>query len=376
MLIPVLTEPSFRNYLWAKQTMEGIVREAARRKYRVHKLDPETYRSVNYDALFGQGRRMLIVIGTSVTWMPGALAFFTGLGIETVFVSFDPAETALPSGMVRMDYVGATDHLMNYLAQCGRGRVAMYACNPNSSADTIKTRFFLGRMRAEGRGDEAEDSIFPNRADLNACADAFLARADRFDAVICANDIAAVSLMSRLREAGKRVPDDLFVTAFGDSVMAERVSPALTTATLDHRELGKQAVLLFSYLSRMPYTANVSARVQSRLIVRASTASIPDETQPSRFRAAPDASGIDFYSDPVAERLLRAETLLGSADAVDLRLMESLLAGQSIEGLEQELFLTSSALQYRKRQLMNTADCSSAQDFLAFLGLCRGYGLL
>lgn len=143
MLIPVLTEPNFRSYLWAKQTMEGIVQEATRRKYKIVTLDAEAYEAIDYDGLFGAERRMLIVIGTSVSWMPKALAFFTARRIESVFISFDPAETSLPAGMVRMDYVGAIAHLLAYLsADCARSRIALYGYNPNSSADNIKLRFF------------------------------------------------------------------------------------------------------------------------------------------------------------------------------------------------------------------------------------------
>ena len=85
MRIPVLTEPNFRSYLWAEQTLEGIAQEAARKKYSLVSLDAETYETCDYDAFFGRDRRMIIVIGTSVTWMPDALAFFSGRGAARIF---------------------------------------------------------------------------------------------------------------------------------------------------------------------------------------------------------------------------------------------------------------------------------------------------
>ena len=39
MRIPVLVEPDYRNSLWARQTLEGIAREAARKKYELALLD-------------------------------------------------------------------------------------------------------------------------------------------------------------------------------------------------------------------------------------------------------------------------------------------------------------------------------------------------
>ena len=376
MLIPVLTEPNFRSYLWAAQTMEGVAQEAARRKYKTVTLDAEAYKTIDYDRLFGQERRMLIVIGTSVSWMPGALAFFNARSIESVFISFDPSETTLPAGMVRMDYVGAIHHLLTYLTSCGRRRIALYGYNPNSSADNIKLRFFSNWCR--NRGLSAEESVFFNYADLTACYARMRARVAQFDAVICANDIAAVSLLSSLRQDSVRVPEDLFVTAFGDSLIAARVTPPLTIATLDHREMGRQAVMLFSYLCRQPSTASVSARVRSKLIVRQSTAMLPDMTCAALPEDDADAfeAAVNFYNDPEAERLLRAETLLGAADELDMQLLCGLLSGSSLEKLEQTLFLTASALQYRKKRLMNVARCAHTSELLEFLRFCRGKGIL
>lgn len=371
MLIPVLTEPHFRSYLWAKQTMEGIAQEAARRKYKVVTLDAESYETIDYDRLFGAERRMLIVIGTSVSWMPKALAFFTKRQIESVFVTFDPAETSLPAGMVRMDYVGAISHLLSYLTgNCARDRIALYGYNPNSSADQIKMRFFCRwKEQTNHAGDQ---DIFWNLADLEGCYSHFREHAARFNAVICANDIVAVSLLSMLRRDGIRVPEDLYVTAFGDSKISEQVDPSITIATLDHPEMGRQAVLLFSHLCRMPATASLSSRVRSKLIVRASTAFIPDTTANALPGSDADAfeSSINFYSDPEAERLLRAETLLNACDAIDLKLISGLLQGASLESMERELYLTSSALQYRKKRLMNSVGCMHTSEFLDFLTFC------
>lgn len=373
MLIPVLTEPNFRSYFWAKQTMEGIAQEAARRKYKVVTLDADSYETIDYDDLFGVERRMLIVIGTSISWMPKALAFFTSRQIESVFISFDPAETSLPAGMVRMDYVGAISQLLTYLSSdCGRSRIALYGYNPNSSADNIKMRFFR-RWKAQTSHPTAEEDIFYNLADLENCYHQFRQHAKRFNAVICANDIAGVSLLSMLKEDGIRVPEDLYITTFGDSKISERVSPPLTIATLDHPEMGRQAVLLFSHLCKVPATASVSARVRSKLIVRDSTACIPETTANTLPNSDVDAfeNAINFYSDPEAERLLRAETMLNACDAMDVQLLKGMLEGTSMESMEQELYLTASALQYRKKRLMNLVGCQHTSEFIDFLTFCR-----
>ena len=168
------------------------------------------------------------------------------------------------------------------------------------------------------------------------------------------------------------------MTAFGNSQMAEHVQPSLTTATLDHRELGRQAVLLFSYLSRTPVTSSLSSRVRSQLIVRESTAMTPDTTMNYFPHNDADAfeNSINFYSDPEAERLLRAETLLNACDPTDLLLLRRMKKGSSMDALGRELYLTTSALHYRKKRLMNLANCVHTSEFLEFLDFCSQKGIL
>ena len=47
-----------------------------------------------------------------------------------------------------------------------------------------------------------------------------------------------------------------------------------------------------------------------------------------------------------------------------------------MEAMEAELFLTGSALQYRRRRLMAAAECSGTADFLEFLNFCHDKGVL
>ena len=71
------------------------------------------------------------------------------------------------------------------------------------------------------------------------------------------------------------------------------------------------------------------------------------------------------------ERLLRAETLLNACDKTDLRLLEGLVAGASLESLEHTLYLTVSALQYRKKRLMKIVNSANTDAFMEILTFCR-----
>jgi LacI family transcriptional regulator len=60
-------------------------------------------------------------------------------------------------------------------------------------------------------------------------ADEVLAEADHCDALVCANDELAMSVMKALWRRGLRCPDDILITGFDDIMLARYTTPGLTT---------------------------------------------------------------------------------------------------------------------------------------------------
>ncbi|RJL32728.1 LacI family DNA-binding transcriptional regulator [Bailinhaonella thermotolerans] len=88
-------------------------------------------------------------------------------------------------------------------------------------------------------------------------------------AVFAANDQMALGLLRALREAGRRVPEDVSVVGFDDIPEAAYLWPPLTTVRQDFHEVGAQAVdLLLSRLAGAP--APGARTVEPELIVRES----------------------------------------------------------------------------------------------------------
>ncbi|GAA4782659.1 LacI family DNA-binding transcriptional regulator [Microbacterium gilvum] len=71
---------------------------------------------------------------------------------------------------------------------------------------------------------------------------ALLATGRRFDAALCVNDAMAIGAMRVLRTRGVRVPDDVAVTGFDDTVEGAFLVPALTSASPRGDEMVAAAV--------------------------------------------------------------------------------------------------------------------------------------
>lgn len=94
------------------------------------------------------------------------------------------------------------------------------------------------------------------------------------DAVVCYNDQIALEVIRSLQKNGKRVPEDISVTGYDNSVIAEG-TVGLTTIAHPQEKLGEMAAeLLLEKIRKVPEDkSRIPRLIQPELIVRGSTKS-------------------------------------------------------------------------------------------------------
>jgi LacI family transcriptional regulator len=104
-------------------------------------------------------------------------------------------------------------------------------------------------------------------------AGALLDRQEPPTAIFAVNDNMAVGVLRAARARRLRVPGDLAVVGFDDSEQAADVTPALTTIRQPLAEMGRMAVSQLVRLLENRFVEGMRIELQTRLIVRESTAS-------------------------------------------------------------------------------------------------------
>lgn len=94
------------------------------------------------------------------------------------------------------------------------------------------------------------------------------ATGNKVDAVMCANDEVAAGVIRAAAASGRRIPEDLAVTGWDDTIVAARTHPSLTTVRQPMRALGgRAAALLFDRIEGRPVVSTV---LRTSLVVRES----------------------------------------------------------------------------------------------------------
>ncbi len=92
-----------------------------------------------------------------------------------------------------------------------------------------------------------------------------------FDAIFAHNDLSAAGAMQAVREAGRRVPDDIAVVGFDDVPAAALTDPPLSTVRQPLRQMGAAAArMLLAHFAGTPMPRQ-PAIIPTTLIVRGST---------------------------------------------------------------------------------------------------------
>jgi LacI family transcriptional regulator len=143
--------------------------------------------------------------------------------------------------LVRSDDEGGMLQSARYLLEQGRGRVA-YIGGPAHVGPSDLREAGYRRAMAEAGQVVDEDLVirdeFTREAGLSAAKE-LLGRAERPDAIACANDLIAIGVLDAARSLGLDVPGELAVIGYDDIDAASLVFPALTTVVNPAREVGR-----------------------------------------------------------------------------------------------------------------------------------------
>ncbi|MEW2217823.1 LacI family DNA-binding transcriptional regulator [Streptomyces sp. NPDC006990] len=177
---------------------------------------------------------------------------------------------------VAFDNRGGAHALTAHLLALGHRHIG-YVAGP-SERTTTRHRL-AGHLAALA----ADGAVGPDRAERltvhaggydRACgyrgAVELLRRAPETTAVLAANDTVALGVCAALRDAGRRVPQDVSVAGFDDLPFSADAAPGLTTVRLPLQEAGARAGQLA--LGTRPAPPGGTTTMPHALVVRASTA--------------------------------------------------------------------------------------------------------
>lgn len=177
------------------------------------------------------------------------LAYFDKIHVPCVLVTNDASDLNFPNlSSVSSDNTLAAKMAIDHLAQLGHRKIAVIGGDRRVS-DTTQQRY-RGCLEAfrehEIAFDETTDyeSVRFSFADGYRAVQNLLSRGREFTALFAMSDVMAIGAIRALRDAGKRVPEDVSVVGFDGLPIGEYTIPKLATVRQDVELLAQRSLQL------------------------------------------------------------------------------------------------------------------------------------
>lgn len=355
----VLCDPRYQKTFWCDEKLRGIRDAVARRRQKFHFF-------TSVEALETAAAKLdedssVIVLFDSIPYIRRIAPTLARLPIHVILTG--------TSGNIRlpfsyscispdMDTCGRT--IVEYLYSQGKKRIAQIAISQDSWSD-------IGRADAIAKYIPAENyRVFYIEKSMEDTYAAFLAERENYDAVLCATDYVAISLIEYLKARGA-YDESLFLITHGDTVLAKLYDIGITSFTVNYYACGEAAVKLHYDRSRYGWSA-VSILLRNEMVIRDSTANAP--YKPSNPLLLPmdwNPSRPPLVFPLITYHIGQLGRFLATCEIADLRLIYCMLMGYSYEKMSEACFLSVEAVKYRLRKIRDAIGVGSRRETTAFI---------
>ena len=177
------------------------------------------------------------------------------------------------SDSVITENIYSSYELTNYLIQQGHTDIGFVGTVGSTTSISDRYLGYLRRMLEEGISPKNEWRI-PDRSE-EGIAIPLLMPEKLPTAFVCNCDATAFKLVQTLKERGIRVPEDVSVTGFDDSIYAQLCSPPLTTVAVDTDAIARLAAKrMIKHMNEPQKKGGEVYRIPGKIIYRDSVCKI------------------------------------------------------------------------------------------------------
>ncbi|MBP6230815.1 MAG: LacI family DNA-binding transcriptional regulator [Paludibacteraceae bacterium] len=193
---------------------------------------------------------------------------------NTPLVFFDRICTGINTDRVIIDdYTGAFS-AVEYLIKTGCLRIAFFSAPFTLEISKNRKNGYLDALRKHGiQVDESLIYVCDSRQDAILLTQEILGQPNPPDAFFAINDNTASGILSAVKKAGFRVPDDISICGFGDGIIATTSDPLLTTVQQNGYQMGVEACnMLLNRIEKKTIATQFShSLIRTNLVVRETT---------------------------------------------------------------------------------------------------------
>lgn len=350
-MVGILLDSKYSESLWCKSLFDSLT--VRLRQKRIPFC--EVYDNIE------QKLETVFIIASDRDWTISAITQLNKNGIKPILIcnQSDKLSGCIYS-CVCSDINASMKNILDTLKTKDKSRIALYGINTDSIPDISRVESLL-----DWREEYFETmKIFNNNGSLQNCFDEFYSHIDEFDAAICANDFAAVSLVRKLQKNAPEKLKDFYIISCAKNQISNYYNNHILSLNMNFEQYGKAAVYIYNALKKHTYLSEMTVKVLWSL----DSNNISEERK--SFSLNLTSSEDLFYEDKELSEMLIVDKILKSTDDIEKKIIECLLNYKSYEQIAESCFLTVSGVKYRINKIVVD---SGATDKTQIINLLMKY---
>lgn len=348
-MVAILTDITYSDSLWS-QSMSLNLMEQLRAK-RIPFCEISDSCPAQCDTVF--------IIASDLEWTRNAVRQLNASGRSPIVLLGHQYETlqGCVYSCVCSDINSSMRNLLKMLDLRGKRQLAIYGLNPASISDVSRTNSLFSWRNPE----TGPTAVFINEGSLQQCFDSFFPEARKFDAVICTNDFAAISLVRNLAVRSPELLNKLTVVSCAETNLSNYYRRYISTIHVNFDQIGHAAVYIYESLRKRPYLSSMTLNVAW---------SFQEERPAQALAETPlvlNRTVDTFYQDPELQEMLTVDKLLNSVDPVDRQILEGLSQEKTYDEIAELCFLSEGSIKYRIKRMLGQSNASSREEIVRLL---------
>lgn len=353
----VMVEQSCITPIWHERSIEGLRRAAARQKKTICIIDSFAELDVH------QLPTAMVLISTGAQWTAATIAECHKWRIHPILIGSMPGNFGEHVSGTMYGNSAVIEALVKYFVSNGRRKLAMAGLYTTSANDMAKRDAFLAISEKLSLPVGPEDVYLGAEAGTTPDKQ-FFENIRNYQGVLCANDFIAANVLCYAKAHGIKVPEELFVSGLGDTILCRYTQPTLTSATRAYEETGEQAFYIWKQLGANPRLSSIVVTVECELRPRGSTANAALPADPLASAYTGEPAPYMTLTDDVEDRARALVSCLHQCTKLDMQIIQGLVDGKSMEQIAEEQAISVSTGRYRIKKLYALTNVATKAEFV------------
>ncbi len=345
MDIKIICEEAYEKSIWCKQILSGLTRELKKKRH--HYSQSNCIEDIKNSST-------IYIIGTNYNWLDLVIRFCNSKGIIPI-VLCNQANHALRGQYhcVCADTYGVIRQLYDDFSKAGKTKIALYGVNPVSISDVSRMECFLDFI-------PDRKHVFENNGSLENCFQSFLPHIQEYDAVICVNGYAAISLVEKLELINSDFSKKISIASCTETLLSSQYEKRISFVDLNLNQYGKAAVAISEITENKPYITGINITIGGN---PSDTTRKTDDTYLGKETLQKDL----FYEDSELIYMSKMEHLLSECSKLDHQIIQMLLQKATYSKIAEACFMSEGTIKYHIKKYMEICNVKTKQELIEII---------